>query len=469
MIIFRMQRLALRPCRIASMTLAVLLSLASSSAWAEDFALLVAARDYATAGKSGLRSLKYSRNDIVDLGATLIDCGYKKRSVVMMYDGHPDSSKLPEYEKIKEQLDLMLTDLSPGDSVLVALAGHGVQFAKDKVNYFCPLDADIEAKRNLLSLTEVYELLRRCSAGRKMLLVDACRDDPVNIASRGAFEKMDLESETRPQLEDVPEQTIAIFSCNTGQRSWEDDRLKHGVFFAHVLKGLKGEADRPSPDGRVTVRELADYVKEETQSYAKLALKQVQRPIVKNEGEVEWVLRALKADAAAGAPGLAEAHRLLASGEYARARDAYVKALRTASRDPKAYLGRGLAALSLNDLPAAEADFLKATQLDASSVAAWKSLGGARGRAGKFAESVQAYSEALKLDPDAVDALAGRAAAQIQLGRLDPALDDLNRALRAQPDHVDALYNRALVHQKRGDSEASRRDLERAKSLEGVR
>jgi len=386
-----------------------------------------------------------------------------------MYDGHTDSSKLPECEKIKEQLNDMLADLRPGDSILVALAGHGVQFSKDKVNYFCPIDADLETKRNLLSLADVYESLRKCSAGRKMLLVDACRDDPINVASRGAFEKMDLESETRPQLDDVPEQTIAIFSCNTGQRSWEDDRLKHGVFFAHVLKGLKGEADRPSPDGRVTVRELADYVKEETQAYAKVNLKQVQRPIVKNEGEVEWVLRTLKADAGSAPAGLAEAHRLLTSGDYGRARDAYEKALRTSNRDPKAYLGRGLAALGLDDLAAAEADFLKATQLDASSIAAWKSLGGVRGRAGKFAESIQAYSEALKLDPGAADALAGRGAAQVQIGRLDAALDDLNRAIRTQPDHIDALYNRALVHQKRGDAAASRRDLDRAKSLEGVR
>lgn len=454
---------------VTKLFVALMTTAAASSACAEEFALLVAARDYGSAGKSGLKSLKYSKNDIVELGASLIDCGYKKRDVVMMFDGHTDSSMLPEYQKIKAQLDLMLADLRPGDSILVALAGHGVQFARDKINYFCPLDADIEAKRNLLSLSDVYEMLRKCSAGRKMLLVDACRDDPVNVASRGAFEKMELESETRPQLEDVPEQTIAIFSCNTGQRSWEDDRLKHGVFFAQVIKGLKGDADRPAADGRVTVRELADYVKEETQAYAKGVLKQVQRPIVKNEGEVEWVLHALKADAGSSPSGLAEAHRLLSSGEYARARDAYDKALRAANRDPKAYLGRGLAALGLNDLAAAEADFLKATQLDASSAAAWKSLGGTRGRAGKFAESVQAYSEALKLDPGAADALAGRGAAQIHLGLLAPALEDLNRALRAQPDHVDALYNRALVHQKRGDAAASRQDLDRAKSLEGVR
>lgn len=460
-----------RPTRVGgriAFVACMLIFASPATAWAEDFALLIAAQDYAKGGLSGLRELKYSKNDIVDLKATLRNCGYKPGNIVTMTDGQPDVSMLPEYAKINTQLDLMLKDRNKNDTILVALAGHGVQFSMSRDNYFCPLDANLEEKQNLLALTDLYQRLDECSAARKMLLVDACRDDPLVSSSRG-FDRVKLESVTRPQIDDVPEQTIAIFSCNDGQRSWEDDNLKHGVFFAQVLAGLRGEADRPTPDGRVTVEELADYVEKETRKYVSTHLKQLQQPKIKNRGGAEWVLRTLTPRAGASDNSLAAARELLNSGDHALARVAYDRMLRITPGNAKAFHGRGLAHLGLNNLDAAEADFREATRLDESSVPYWTSLGGVRGRAGKFDESAEAYTRALKLDPDFVAALVGRGAAYAELGRTDAALEDLNKALRAQPKHVDGLYNRALAYQKRGDAAAAQRDSDMAKSLENGR
>jgi hypothetical protein len=58
---------------------------------------------------------------------------------------------------------------------------------------------------------------------------------------------------------------IALFSCKAGEHSWEDDKLGHGVFFAHLIGGLKGEAGQE--DGTVTLDGLAGYVKHKVAAY----------------------------------------------------------------------------------------------------------------------------------------------------------------------------------------------------------
>ncbi|HKI16925.1 MAG TPA: tetratricopeptide repeat protein, partial [Isosphaeraceae bacterium] len=280
------------------------------------------------------------------------------------------------------------------------------------------------------------------------------------------FEKLQLESVTRPQIEGVPEQTIAIFSCQEGQRSWEHSAVSHGIFFYQVLQGLRGGADRPISDGRITVRKLADYVREETAAYARIKLKQLQTPLIKSEGDTTWVLRTLPRRLETASPLLAEANRLRIAGDLVPAREAYDRAIAAKPNDAKAYLGRGLVLLDMKETSMALDDFREAIRLDPTNASAWTSLGGTQGRAGRYAEAVASYSEALKRAPDAVGPLAGRGAAQLKLGRIDAALQDLNRALKIAPNNIDARYNRALVHQQRGDPASAKSDLARAKVLE---
>src|SRR5262249_19788681 len=158
---------------------------------------------------------------------------------------------LPEAKKIRKQLDLLLGRAAEGDSVVVALSGHGVQFKADPRPYFCPLDAELKDKGTLLGLDEVYERLKGCRARRKLLLVDACRNGAQSGLAKSRAE-VDLESVSRPQMEPVPEGIVALFSCCAAQQSFEYPELKHGVFFYHVLEGWKGAA-AAGGDGRITL------------------------------------------------------------------------------------------------------------------------------------------------------------------------------------------------------------------------
>jgi formylglycine-generating enzyme required for sulfatase activity len=141
------------------------------------------------------------------------------------------------------------------DTVLVALAGHGIsgtikEAGKEKdESFFCPSDAQLNDNDTLIGLSQLFRDLGDCGAAVKLLLVDACRNDPKKGRN------VDIDALPKP-----PRGTAALFSCSTGERAFETGKLGkgHGVFFYHVLQGLRGEAK--NRDGEVTWGGLAEHV-----------------------------------------------------------------------------------------------------------------------------------------------------------------------------------------------------------------
>ncbi|HEX3146584.1 MAG TPA: caspase family protein [Gemmataceae bacterium] len=212
------------------------------------YAVLVGVNTY---DHEKLPALKYAVNDAAELGRLLEKAGY---DVTVLSDdaGKTDSKLAPTKKNIEHVLKVVLERAKKGDLVVIAFAGHGVQFEGEKDAYFCPTDAKpVKSKtETLLSLTKVYEEIDGSFAGMKVLLVDACRDDPqAGRGSRG----VSADAAPRP-----PQGVAAIFSCRAGQRAFEFDKYKHGVFFHHLLTGLRGEAT--DKKGRVTFAALASHV-----------------------------------------------------------------------------------------------------------------------------------------------------------------------------------------------------------------
>lgn len=110
----------------------------------------------------------------------------------------------------------------------------------------------------------IYKDLDKAYKGVKIILVDACRDDPTSgRRSRG----VDADSAPRP-----PSGVAALFSCSAGERAFELEELKHGVFFHYVLEGLRGEArDR---DKEVTFEGLSAYVRKQVARQVPRLIKQ---------------------------------------------------------------------------------------------------------------------------------------------------------------------------------------------------
>jgi formylglycine-generating enzyme required for sulfatase activity len=245
------------------------------------YAFLVACQGY---DKKELRPLRFAQNDMTAFAKALIDSGYDKDRMVLMHDGQ-ERRYLPEAAKIKEELTLILDELGPSDTLIVAFSGHGVQHKGDKRVYFCPLDARLEGKTNMIAMDWLYGQMKKCKARLKLLLVDACRNDPRSALGKGRAE---VELANLGLAEEPPKGVMAVFSCSEGQESFEDPDLKHGIFFHHVLKGWNGAA--ANKQGKVTLGELIEYVEESTPKYARLHLKARQKPEHQGEGSGIWVL-----------------------------------------------------------------------------------------------------------------------------------------------------------------------------------
>ena len=228
------------------------------------YAIVVGVREY---DRNQLKNLPYAENDVFELAEVLKQSGFCRVVVMTQTEGAKSSRALPLAKTIREALKGVLQDREKDDLVLVAFAGHGVQFKGEQEHFFCPMDATLTDRSTLISRTEVYKQLEQSKAGAKLLLVDACRNDPLAGNARAAGD-VELASVTRPPLVAPPGGVAAFFSCSEGQHAFEDESLKHGVFFHYVILGLKGEAKLKNRE-EVTWDSLVAYVQSEVPNRVK--------------------------------------------------------------------------------------------------------------------------------------------------------------------------------------------------------
>jgi formylglycine-generating enzyme required for sulfatase activity len=222
------------------------------------YAFLVGVKSY---DHAKLADLKYTENDIAELAEVLSakSAGFTSVRVLTTTRGKKKAADKPTAKNIRAGLKALLDKKTKHDTVLVALAGHGLRLKVDDPRdkrveryeaFFCPSDAHIKKPSTMISFRDLYSALDESGAGVKLLLADAARNDPRAMGS------IDVDEMPRP-----PRGLSALFSCASGQRSYESAKLGkgHGVFFHYVLEGLRGKAK--DEDGEVTWDRLAEYVK----------------------------------------------------------------------------------------------------------------------------------------------------------------------------------------------------------------
>jgi formylglycine-generating enzyme required for sulfatase activity len=211
-------------------------------------ALLVGVRDY---DHDKLPNLRFTENDVEELARVLSSGGFSSIRVLNTSRGVKGKTDAPTAANIRAALKDLLARKKKQDTILVALAGHGIHASvKGKEeSFFCPADAQLNDTSTLINLGTLFDDLGDCGAAVKLLLVDACRNDPKTGRN--------VDIDTLPRL---PRGTAALFSCSSGERAFESPKLGrgHGVFFYHVLEGLKGEAK--NRDGEVTWSRLTEHV-----------------------------------------------------------------------------------------------------------------------------------------------------------------------------------------------------------------
>ncbi len=236
------------------------------------WALLVGVNDYIQ-----LNDLQYCQRDAESLQQTLLSAGFPEQHVQVITSGAAAVEGQPFKANFERAVKLTLGLADEGDMVLVSFSGHGIQV--DGTTYLCPTEADEnDPLRTMIPLQWVYQQLTACKASQRMFWVDACRNEPRRSGSRTARSK-DVASINR-ELARPPEGVLVLASCTEGQISWEDDRLRQGVFMHCLLEGLSGKADREVGDNNdiVSLLELYKYAHLNTKRRVADRWKELQTP-----------------------------------------------------------------------------------------------------------------------------------------------------------------------------------------------
>ncbi len=274
-------RLALLLAALAACAVPALIG--AKPARGTQYAFLVGCGNYR---KNEFRALPFTGNDVLRFRDALLQTGFEPAGVLVLHDGASSPAFLPERAKILEALDLLLDGMQPADTLVVALSGHGVQFKGDPVSYFVPTDGRLSDKKTLIALDGkggLFDKLRACRAKKKLLVVNACRNDPT-ASLDFATTKAELVDEDR---EEVPEGIAAIYSCSAGQKSYYDDTRKIALFYDHLAKAWQGAYGSGGP---LTLEDVFRQVTVKTKLDALHTLGEKQTPSVRREYKGDWVI-----------------------------------------------------------------------------------------------------------------------------------------------------------------------------------
>jgi formylglycine-generating enzyme required for sulfatase activity len=199
-------------------------------------ALLVGVNKYV---KPGFPDLSFAEADVTAVGSELKKLGFEVTLLLGSGMGEQHATRANILATAKK----IIEPLSNKDVALVMLSGHGQQLLPDPSadpnqvdvekfqSFYCPVDAVFNHSETQVSITQLLDDILAPNVGRKLLIVDACRNVPTN-RSRGV----------EGRVVSLPEGTGVLFSCSAGQTSFEQDELGHGLFTHCLLEGLRGAA-----------------------------------------------------------------------------------------------------------------------------------------------------------------------------------------------------------------------------------
>lgn len=260
------------------------------------FAFLVACGDY---DPSELKPVPFTLHEMKLFRDVLIASGTPADNIVYLHDKTDKPGRfIPNRANILKEYKLLLERLRPEDSLVVAISGHGIQYRTDASGYFCPLDAKLGPahKKTLIALEGeegLLTMLEKTKAQRKLVLVNACRNEPATNTFLAA-EKLELRDDYN---EEPPKGTVVLFACGKGQKSYfypdtekREDRRNRSLFMYHVTEAWKGSYAKGK---KVTLDHVLSEVRDRVEDEAPRDFRNNQLPLARKKGfEGSWVVAA---------------------------------------------------------------------------------------------------------------------------------------------------------------------------------
>ena len=157
--------------------------------------------------------------------------------------------------------------------------------------FLLPADPTGDNPRNRLTLVELLAAVRDCPAHNKLLVLNLVppSGDPLYAPPAG-----NLSTAVFAALDAVPDDNrLCLVACGPGQAPHTSAELGRSVFSYYLEAGLRGTAD-DDRDGRVTVSELANFVRVRVNRWSSENRGPAQTPILVG-GAKDFTLRAIPA------------------------------------------------------------------------------------------------------------------------------------------------------------------------------
>ena len=269
-------------------------------------AVIVGNRNYA---HELVGNVKYAHRDAEAFRRYVLDVlGYRPENVIDLRDaGQAQMESAFGNERSHEGLLWRYLDGRGHSDVVVFYSGHGVPGLKDRRPYLLPVDADT-AEINGYPVDLLYGNLAKLEDARSArVYLDACFS---GFSAGGGM----LIRSASPVQAALPEgwEKLTILTASSGLQvaSW-DEEARHGLFTHHLLAALYGRGDA---DGKVTAREVEDYLDDHMMPPARRRLGRIQDAGL--SGAVEAVLSSAPAGGFPKRPDDAAFEREKASVEF---------------------------------------------------------------------------------------------------------------------------------------------------------
>ncbi|NEP16321.1 MAG: hypothetical protein F6J97_05375 [Leptolyngbya sp. SIO4C1] len=193
-----------------------------------------------------LQPLMYAQNDAAELHQFLIGAGFSPEQCVLLSDlpSPSEAALYPDQQTIIKQLQALCQDPAADGSLLwLFFSGYGVQV--DGRDYLMPIDGDpAQVAKTAIPISEIINALKQTAAQNLVLVLDINR-------SQAALPEHRIGSDAIAQAKaaEIP----LLLSCEPEQFSHETLAVRHGLFTAALLEGLRYQ-------GCTTLGHLADYL-----------------------------------------------------------------------------------------------------------------------------------------------------------------------------------------------------------------
>jgi formylglycine-generating enzyme required for sulfatase activity len=221
-----------------------------------------------------ISDLNYTVNDVTQFYDALVDsnvCNASRDKVFLMTDDSKGDSA-PTHTNIVFRLGNLVSRIKPEDTFIFYFSGHGM--VREGKQYLLTINSDPRSLDTLemsaLPLEKVRSMLKRIKARQILSIIDACRNDPEKGKGDSDNELTDDFAKgfqtLKQQEKDEFDIIATLFASSKGQRAYEWEEKKAGVFSYYLVDGLRGKAC--DNNKKVTLGGLYSYVKENVSEWS---------------------------------------------------------------------------------------------------------------------------------------------------------------------------------------------------------